>query len=123
MSKIACILVGVLVLVSLASALQFPEVVGKKGEAAKKFILSKFPDLRVKIISFLKNAVYYFNKFEFSVCQSNVKHMKSVHSNRVRSDQIFILKDGSPVTMDYRPDRVRIFVDDDGFVVGTPYSG
>ncbi|ESN93028.1 hypothetical protein HELRODRAFT_165184 [Helobdella robusta] len=35
--------------------------------------------------------------------------------------KIYILRDGSPVTMDYRFDRVRIFVDEQGVVVRTPH--
>ena len=33
------------------------------------------------------------------------------------------MSDGSPVTMDYRPDRVRIFVDGNGIVVSVPRAG
>ena len=37
--------------------------------------------------------------------------------------RVDILPDGSMVTMDYREDRVRIFVDEAGNVVGTPSVG
>ena len=35
----------------------------------------------------------------------------------------FIIPEGSPVTMDYRLDRVRIFVDDNNVVVSAPSRG
>lgn len=35
----------------------------------------------------------------------------------------FIIPDGSPVTMDYRLDRVRIFVDDSNVVASVPNRG
>ena len=35
----------------------------------------------------------------------------------------YIIPDGSPVTMDYRLDRVRIFVDDANVVVSVPNRG
>jgi len=34
-----------------------------------------------------------------------------------------ILPDGSFATMDYREDRVRVYVDEDDYVVGTPRVG
>mmetsp|Transcript_30910 Transcript_30910/g.67821 ORF Transcript_30910/g.67821 Transcript_30910/m.67821 type:complete len:152 (-) Transcript_30910:168-623(-) len=36
---------------------------------------------------------------------------------------VHVLPDGSMVTMDFRLDRVRIFVDEEGKVVGTPRKG
>lgn len=36
---------------------------------------------------------------------------------------VHIVPDMSPVTMDYRPERVRIFVNTDGKVVGDPRCG
>ena len=35
----------------------------------------------------------------------------------------FIIPEGSPVTMDYRLDRVRIFVDDSNVVASVPNRG
>eukprot|EP00934_Nitzschia_sp_Nitz4_P005946 Nitzschia sp. Nitz4//scaffold18_size181773//65842//66195//NITZ4_001913-RA/size181773-processed-gene-0.14-mRNA-1//1//CDS//3329540005//5936//frame0 len=37
--------------------------------------------------------------------------------------KVYILKQGAMVTMDYRTDRVRIFVDTDGKVASTPRVG
>lgn len=36
---------------------------------------------------------------------------------------VVIIPDGSMVTMDFRMDRVRVFVDKDGIVVRTPRTG
>jgi len=41
-----------------------------------------------------------------------------------RSDvQVEVIPDGSPVTMDYRTDRCRVFVDGSGKVVHPPHLG
>ena len=37
--------------------------------------------------------------------------------------QVDLLPEGSMVTMDYRTDRVRVFIDNDGQVVGVPRKG
>ncbi|MEV0766425.1 serine protease inhibitor [Nocardia sp. NPDC050435] len=37
--------------------------------------------------------------------------------------KVFVLHEGTPVTRDYRPDRVRVFVDDDGKVAVPPEIG
>ncbi|XP_076467852.1 uncharacterized protein LOC143298782 [Babylonia areolata] len=37
--------------------------------------------------------------------------------------QVFKVPDGAPVTMDYRQDRVRVFVNDQDVVVSVPMTG
>ena len=37
--------------------------------------------------------------------------------------KVDLLPEGSMVTMDYRTDRVRVFIDNDGQVVGVPRKG
>ncbi|ELU11714.1 hypothetical protein CAPTEDRAFT_21329 [Capitella teleta] len=37
--------------------------------------------------------------------------------------EVQVMDEGSPCTMDYRTDRVRIFVNTDGKVSGTPMCG
>lgn len=44
-------------------------------------------------------------------------------SQMAPSLNIYIIPDGSAVTMDYRLDRVRIFIDDDDVVVSVPDRG
>lgn len=44
-------------------------------------------------------------------------------ANDLEYSNIFIVNQDSFVTMDFRTDRVRIFVDDDGIVVRTPSRG
>ncbi|CAF5208910.1 unnamed protein product, partial [Rotaria magnacalcarata] len=38
-------------------------------------------------------------------------------------DNVVIVKQESPITLDYRTDRVRVFVDANGIVVTTPTIG
>jgi len=44
-------------------------------------------------------------------------------SQAAPSLDLYIIPDGSAVTMDYRLDRVRIFIDDDDIVVSVPDRG
>lgn len=37
--------------------------------------------------------------------------------------EVHVVPQGSPVTMDFRPDRVRIYVDENGLVVKAPRPG
>mmetsp|Transcript_11345 Transcript_11345/g.29942 ORF Transcript_11345/g.29942 Transcript_11345/m.29942 type:complete len:91 (+) Transcript_11345:102-374(+) len=37
--------------------------------------------------------------------------------------EVSIVRDGAPVTADYREDRVRVYVDQAGKVAGTPRTG
>ena len=37
--------------------------------------------------------------------------------------KIFVLKEGTPVTRDFRRDRIRIWVDEEGKVVRSPQIG
>lgn len=36
---------------------------------------------------------------------------------------VVVVPDDSPITMDYRTDRVRVFVNKDGIVIRTPRTG
>ena len=51
------------------------------------------------------------------------ENCQSLILNEAPSLNTFIIPDGSPVTMDYRLDRVRIFVDDSNVVASVPNRG
>ena len=48
---------------------------------------------------------------------------KSQLESSVEPKQVFIVKENSMVTMDYRTDRIRVFVDGNGKVARPPMVG
>lgn len=52
-----------------------------------------------------------------------IPEKKLILFSKVNILQIQVLQQGSPATMDFRTDRVRIIVDSEGRVVGAPMTG
>lgn len=48
---------------------------------------------------------------------------KFILKTKLGFTNVEILKEGSPATLDYRTDRVRVFVDDAGLVTMAPVIG
>ncbi|CAF0992667.1 unnamed protein product [Rotaria sp. Silwood1] len=78
---------------------QWPELVGKNGQAAVNIIKKETG----KIIQM------YIDKF--------------IPKITLGFTNVVIVKEGAPVTLDYRTDRVRVFVDDKGIVRSVPTIG
>jgi hypothetical protein len=57
------------------------------------------------------------------VGQSGEDAKKKILAERPDLQKVEVMLDGSPCTMDYRVDRVRIFTSPDGKVTGPPMIG
>ena len=57
------------------------------------------------------------------VAGRNAKEVVSEIQEQNPSLKVVAVKEGSPVTMDHRTDRVRVFFNTEGFVVGKPKVG
>lgn len=53
----------------------------------------------------------------------HVDHVEAIIHKESPELQIYKLRDGSPVTMDFRTDRIRIFIDENGNVTKAPIIG
>ncbi|CAF3789412.1 unnamed protein product [Rotaria magnacalcarata] len=73
-----------------------------------------------------KNELLYINNVHTKVIPLGEKRTKSIDVPVIsvkRFDNVVIVKQESPITLDYRTDRVRVFVDANGIVVTTPTIG
>jgi Potato inhibitor I family len=52
-----------------------------------------------------------------------IKYIETYAEDLRSSHNVFIIEPGSVVTMDYRTDRVRVYVDESNIVVQTPGRG
>lgn len=95
---------------------EWPELVGKPGEAAKSIIAAQRPDVKVSTCREQGARAGGLDTHKADACC-----LLNLFGNLCL--QVFVVPAGSAATMDYRTDRVRVWVDPEGQVAQTPMVG